>query len=107
MMNNTLASIRTVCLFIFLFFGLHAVAQKVPTQAEINKMVKDMEQNPDVKKAMRQAGIKSLDEADINEWNKLPAKKTKLLAALPKTVMTSEALRSYSANINTQVLKAL
>src|SRR5690349_7843432 len=96
-------------LFLFLAFcHLAGRSQKPPTQAEVNRMMKEMEQNPDVKKAMQQAGVKSLEDVDMdNQWTKLPPRKTKLLAALPKTVLTSEALRDYLKGITNQVSNAL
>jgi Flp pilus assembly protein TadD len=99
---------KKLAILFFSFCNLVVLAQKPPSQAEINKMMKEMEKNPEIKKAMQQAGAKNFEDLEEgNEWSKLPARKTKLLAALPKTILTNEALQTYLNTINTQVSNGL
>lgn len=95
----------------FVCISLLLQAQKPPTQAEINKMMKQYENDPQVKEAMKQAGIKNFESMEDAmpdlDGATIPARNTKALAALPASILTETALASFITDINTQLWSKL
>ncbi|MDZ4794130.1 MAG: hypothetical protein SGI83_07615 [Bacteroidota bacterium] len=109
--------------FLLVFITLHSAFAQ-PTQAEIDKMVKDAQalakkysNESAVKKAIKNQpdnnGVKnSLYSSDpgsygnVNNW-KFPAKQTALLASLPKKVFTKTELVNFLNDIYSQLSKKI
>lgn len=99
--------------------------EKPPTQKEMDEMVKEMENmlknmTPEEKKMYDSMGIqlpnmkkmpkmtdKQLADAALEEGQLLPAKKTALINALPKTIFTDAQLTGYIKKINSSLVTGI
>ena len=92
-------------------------AEKAPTQAEMQQMMKELENmSPEEKKMMEQMGIKmpnmkdmpkmgdkNIAEAMAGEGMVIPPKNIKLISTLPKKIFSKAELSSYVKRTNTSV----
>ncbi len=95
--------------------------EKPPTQKEMDEMIKEMENlyknmTPEEKRMFDSMGVKMpnskstprfTDKQYADAWNDegkvVPAKKTALIAALPKTILTNTELAAFIKRINLSV----
>lgn len=91
-------------------------AQKVPTQAEIEKMKKQAAQlmkaalkNPEAQAAFKEAmqAEAATDEETGARWGTLPPKNLARLAQVSKTVVTLATLQEYVSEINKQLTQKI
>jgi Flp pilus assembly protein TadD len=92
-------------LFLACFCFVNAVGQKQPSQAELNKMMKEAEQmaekmmkDPRYKEAMSQSA--DIDEETGLAWGKLPQRNAAKLVTIPKSIFTVAELKSFVAGLN-------
>ena len=95
--------------FLFILFVLNTISAKAQTEEEIQKMMKKaqstIDKNKDKDHDQYLTGFEDVDEEEL--LLKLPPKKTALLAAIPKKILSKTELAAYITNLKTQLLQKM